>query len=113
MEAKANVKRVFSGQDVLVVASIRNVLLNAGIESEVRTPFLAAALGDIPFSECWSEVWIANDEDSERAEAVIRAVSGASVETREEWKCSTCSEEIEGQFETCWQCGAARVDGGA
>lgn len=106
-------KRVFSGQDALVVASIRNLLLNEGIESEVRTPFLAAALGDIPLSECWSEVWIANDEESERAAALISAASGPSVEVGENWKCSRCGEEIEGQFATCWQCGGAHADADA
>lgn len=106
-------KRVFSGQDALAVGSIRALLLNEGIESEVRTPFLAAALGDIPFLECWSEVWIANDEDSERAASVIIAASRPSKEAGELWKCSKCGERIEGQFEVCWQCGMGRSDGGA
>lgn len=104
-------KRVFSGPDPLVAGSIRNLLLNEGIESEVRTPFLAAALGDIPVSECWSEVWIMNDEDAERAAAVVGAASGASGQAGGSWKCSRCGEEIEGQFEACWQCGAPRVEG--
>jgi anaerobic ribonucleoside-triphosphate reductase len=111
--ARANVKRVFSSQDALVVGNIRNLLLNEGIESEVKTPFLAAALGDIPVLECWSEVWITNDEDSERAAAVISAALGPSGEASALWKCSKCGEEIEGQFEACWQCGSARVDGDA
>ena len=106
-------KRVFSGQDPLVAGNIRNLLSSEGIESEMRTPFLAAALGDIPVSECWSEVWILNDEDSERAAAVVRAATGPEGPPGASWKCSKCGEEIEGQFEVCWQCGAARLDGQA
>lgn len=106
-------KRVFSGQDPLVAGNIRNLLLNEGIESEMKTPFLAAALGDIPVSECWSEVWILSDEDSERAAEVVRAATGPVGPAGVSWKCSKCGEEIEAQFEACWQCGAARMDGQA
>ena len=101
-------KRVFSGLDSLVAGSIRNLLVNEGIESEVRTSSLAAALGDIPATECWSEVWIVHDEDSERAAAVIGQASDSRRPAGDSWKCSKCGEEIEGQFGACWQCGAAR-----
>jgi Putative prokaryotic signal transducing protein len=102
------VKSVYSSQDLLTIGHLRNVLVNEGIPCDVRTPFLAAAKGDVPVTDCWSELWVARDEDHDRALGVIRAALAAGDEPQRSWRCPRCSEEIEGQFEECWQCGSAR-----
>jgi len=63
--------KVYSAQSALTVGNLRNLLLSEGIESEVRIPFLAAAGGDLPITECWSQLWIVNDEDLDRAMKLI------------------------------------------
>jgi hypothetical protein len=107
------VTKVYSAQNALTVGNLRNLLLREGIESEVRTPFLAAATGDLPVTECWSQLWIVNDEDLERAMRLINGALEPGTETYASWKCSQCGEEIEGQFEACWHCGSSRPDGDA
>ena len=99
--------KVYSAPHALVLANLRNALLVEGIESEVRTPFLGAARGDLPFTECWSELWVLDDALAERAESVIRRVlQPSNQEEPPSWKCPSCGEELEGQFSACWQCGA-------
>jgi putative signal transducing protein len=105
--------KVYSAQNALTVGNLRNFLLSEGIESEVRTPFLAAASGDLPMTECWSQLWILNDEDLERATRLINVSLEPSTQTYISWKCPQCAEEIEGQFEICWHCGSSRPDGDA
>ena len=104
-------KKVHSAQDPLAVANLRNLLLQEGIETEVRTPFLAAATGDLPFTECWSELWVVDDEDLERATALIQKALKPHPGTSKPWRCSTCGEPVESQFDACWKCGSAQPDG--
>jgi Putative prokaryotic signal transducing protein len=103
--------KVYSAQSALTVGNLRNLLLSEGIESEVRIPFLAAAGGDLPMTECWSQLWIVNDEDLDRAMKLIDGTRQTGAPTSESWKCPQCGEEIEGQFEACWRCGLSRPDG--
>jgi hypothetical protein len=105
--------KVYSAQSALTVGNLRNLLLTEGIESEVRIPFLAAAGGDLPMTECWPQLWIVNDEDLDRAMRLIHGAREPGRETYPSWKCLRCGEEIEGQFGACWQCGAPRSDGDA
>jgi len=102
------VKSVYSTQDVLIIGHLRNLLVNEGIPCEVRTPFLGAAKGDIPVTDCWSELSILDDADAERARVVIEAALAPASGTETTWPCPKCGESIEGQFDVCWQCGSVR-----
>lgn len=103
-------KTIYSAQDPLAVGHLRNLLVSEGIECEVRTPFLAAASGDLPITECWSELRITNDEDYARALALIDTALERGAEPAVSWKCSVCGEDVEKQFGLCWKCGAASPD---
>jgi hypothetical protein len=104
--------RVYSAQDSFMVANVQSVLSNQGIPSEVRTPFLAVGSGEIPFAETWTQLWILNDEDLDRATKAIDQAVAAS-EATGPWKCSSCGELVDAPFETCWQCGAERPSKGS
>lgn len=105
--------RVHSAPHPFELENLRNVLQLEGISSEVRTPFLGAARGDVPSTECWSELWVLDDEDVDRALLVIRSAREPAERTEASWKCATCGEASEGQFGACWRCGVARSDSGA
>lgn len=106
----AEVKKVHSAPHPFVLENLRNVLELEGIPSEVRTPFLGAARGDLPATECWSELWILDDEQLEKSLSVIRTALEPSARTEAVWKCKNCGEESEEQFGACWQCGSARPE---
>ena len=101
-------KSVYSTQDVLIIGHLRNLLVNEGIPCDVRTPFLAAAKGDIPVTDCWSQLWILNDDDVETARGVIETALAPASAAEAPWSCPKCGESIEGQFDVCWQCGSFR-----
>lgn len=105
--------RIHSAPHPLVLESLRIALEAEGIESEVRTPFLGAARGDIPATECWSELWVLDDQKVDRALVVIRSALEPSEQVKATWKCRSCGEESEVQFGACWRCGSARSDGDA
>lgn len=104
-------KKVHSAPHPFELENLRNVLEVEGIPSEVRTPFLGAARGDIPATECWSELWVIDDADADRALGLIRGMRESTERPSAPWKCRSCGEENEPQFDACWHCGTARLDG--
>jgi Putative prokaryotic signal transducing protein len=99
-------KRVFRAASLIQVAHARNVLLTAGIQSELRNQYLAGALGDLPMLETWPQLYV-DDEDEQVA---LRALARASATpTGTSWTCE-CGEVLEPQFTSCWRCGASVSD---
>ena len=90
---------------------LRAILAEAGIECLIRNESLAVAMGEIPVSECFPELWVLNDSDYDRAAAII-AEWRSSPDTVEAtpWVCPSCGETIEGQFGACWKCGSGAPD---
>jgi Putative prokaryotic signal transducing protein len=101
------VKRVYSSFNRVAVHHARNLLETEGIRAVVRNEFLSSAMGELPPAECQMEVWVLQDEDSERADRVLK--SSFSPKTGPPWKCSSCGESGEVQFTQCWRCGAYRA----
>ena len=95
-------KRVFSSYNQPAVFHARNLLEQAGIEVLVRNAILSSAMGELPPAECQAEVWVLNDEDEARAQAVL-----ALEVTGDDWTCR-CGETLGAQFTQCWRCGAQR-----
>jgi hypothetical protein len=88
----------------LQVAHARNILIAAGIDSELRNQYLAGALGDLPMLETWPQVWVEDQLET----AALRALEKASAApTGVNWTCGECGEQLEPQFTTCWRCGGA------
>ena len=104
--------KIHSAPYPFVLENLKNILQLEGIAAEVRTPFLGAARGDIPATECWSSLWV-SDSDAARARELIREATHLAEPSGASWRCRSCGEQIEPQFGACWQCGAARLGGGA
>ena len=100
--------RVYTAQNIALVAPVRNLLEANGIPCILRNDFLSAGRGELPPIECWPEVWVTNDSDAERArELVAEATRGADPDA-EPWRCTRCGEEVDAVFAECWNCGAER-----
>lgn len=100
-------KRVYRTDSLIIVAHLKNILVHEGIPCIIKNDRLLGALGEIPFLECWPEVWVVNDEDAEGAERVIHQALRGESDTGAPWICPGCGEQVEGQFAVCWQCGAS------
>ena len=94
---------------------LRNLLEQQGIEATVMGESLAAARGDLPLTpDTLPSVWV-YEEDMERAlpvaqEYILRHVRQDEPRplASEPWKCPSCGESIEPQFDECWKCGHQR-----
>jgi hypothetical protein len=100
-------KLVYSAESVVNVAHMRNVLESAGIRCELRNYHLAGAIGEIPFVECWPQLWAVEEHQHGQAEQLVAAALNG-VQRGPEWTCPECRERIEPQFTACWRCGCER-----
>ena len=88
---------------------IKGFLESNGIAAVVRGEFLTSGWGELPVDVC--SVWVADDAQYERAHALLLAFLNGDIarELRDQyWRCSRCGEQLEGQFTSCWNCGASR-----
>ena len=100
-------KLVYSAESVVNVAHMRNVLESAGIRCAVRNYHLAGAIGEIPFVECWPQVWAVEEYQHVEAERLVAAELNGT-RPGPAWTCPECRERIESQFTACWRCGCER-----
>jgi Putative prokaryotic signal transducing protein len=97
-------RRVFRAASLIQVAHARNVLLTAGIHSELRNQYLAGALGDLPMLETWPQLYVEDADEQAALRALARA---ASALPGTPWTCEVCGEVLEPQFTSCWRCGSS------
>ena len=97
-------KRVFRAASLIQVAHARNILLTAGIPSELRNQYLAGALGDLPMLETWPQLFVEDDYEAAALKALAVASSALPGPS---WTCAQCGELLEPQFTQCWSCGTA------
>ena len=88
---------------------VKGLLESNGIAAVVRGEYLTSGWGELPVDVCG--VWIDDDTQYERAEALLLALLNGDVarELRDQrWRCARCGEQLEGQFTSCWSCGTAK-----
>ena len=99
-------KKVYTANSPVELAHAQNILHSQGIPRQKRNE-LFAVRGEIPFIECYPELWVLDDHDESRAQQILvqemnREPSGKT------WQCTNCGEACEDQFSDCWSCGSPR-----
>tara|TARA_R100001132_G_C3222407_1_gene60512 strand:+ start:147 stop:467 length:321 start_codon:yes stop_codon:yes gene_type:complete len=98
-------KQIYTHDNIVVLHSVKNVLALNNIESFVKNEHTAPVGARHGINNIFHELWILDDQDFDRASALIETEIENPV-TRATWICSSCSEENEGSFEICWKCQA-------
>ena len=102
-------KKVTTASSLIIISHYKNLLVSEGIEAFIKNQYLGSVMGEIPFQEAWPELWVMNDIDLDRARQLIdESIQDES--PSENWTCSKCKAENEGQFALCWQCQAPSPD---
>jgi len=86
-------------------ALVNNVLLNEGIETVVVSSNVSP--------RTLRSVCVLDAGELERARDIVeRYMNGQPLVDQRairSWRCTSCNELIEGQFNACWKCGGARI----
>ncbi|CAM2006611.1 putative signal transducing protein [Acanthopleuribacter pedis] len=69
---------------------------------------LGTAAGEVPPYKCPMEIYVVEKDQVNLAKQLVRRATGKVSIILESWTCSSCGEQLEGQFNACWQCANAR-----
>lgn len=95
--------RVYIAESLADAHLVCNLVQQAGISARVFNEHVHGALGELPFTHTWPEVWIVNEDDEQSARQLIEAKENA-VSSTDEIECPRCAEVNPANFETCWNC---------
>jgi hypothetical protein len=81
---------------------LKGMLEQEGIACEVTNYTVP-----LPGAEFYPKLWV-EETDFPKASAVLSAFRSPPPRKPGSWSCSSCGEELEEQFTSCWKCGAVR-----
>jgi hypothetical protein len=99
-------REVYTAKDPLDAAAMQDFLQAHGILAVVLGEMAFAIIGQAGFGAPTVSV---SDEDANRARLLIEEFERTNDRVQEpSWRCPSCDEINEPQFEACWQCGMTR-----
>lgn len=98
-------KRLLQAPNLALATLWADQLTGAGLPACVQRAYASGIAGHMPPDQCLPEVWLDDDDDHDRAQALLAQWQQAP---EQRWQCRSCEEIIEGPFEQCWNCGAWR-----
>jgi len=98
-------KKVYTSPNIPLISIVKAALENHGIPCVLKNDNLSGALGELPFTEIWPELWILKERDLSKTEQLIQQIISDNPEHQAAWQCPKCQEEIEKYFSECWNCG--------
>ena len=104
-------RRVIICKNIAQAGMLKGLLEGNGIACEIKGEYLSMASGELPFAECYPELWVEGNEDFKRAKEILSEWDSKDVSQHEDWVCKKCGEENEGQFNSCWSCGWVDKEG--
>lgn len=101
--------KIYSNESLIHVHHIKATLESHAIDCIIKNENLTSLAGEIPSFECWPEIWVVNNAQKDIAMSLIDSLKEDAKQNKAVWICDSCKEEIEGEFEICWQCGALKT----
>ena len=99
-------KRVYSASDLIDAQILADSLADARIQTHLLNANAIGAQGDVPFTNTWPEVWIADERDTARAATIVKAHSNRALASGTV-RCAACGEDSPSNFASCWNCSEA------
>jgi hypothetical protein len=103
--------KVFVAQHPTEAHLVAGLLASQGIGAEVRNEALFNVRGEVPVTPATlPTVWVLNDQDADSALEILRDHTPSQPDTSPEppWTCGACGEQVDAQFEACWNCNTPR-----
>ena len=97
--------KLYCANNLLEATLLQDILSDSGIKVEIFNQHSAGAVGEIPTTEIWPELWIQNHSEKERALSLIQAFQDQQGDGSEHnVLCADCKEENPANFDLCWNC---------
>jgi len=103
--------KVFEDFDIALVGHYQSVLESNDIATFMKNQFGTSGAGELPFVEVVPQLWVLNEADADRANALIKELHDpVTGEQPQAWECPECGTPLEASFTHCWKCSAARPE---
>ena len=99
-------RRVYIAENLADAHLVSNLIQSHGIETHVFNEFSHGAVGELPFTHTWPEVWVKNDRDESRALEIVESREIRPY-TSDEYICKNCEQPNPANFDICWNCSAS------
>ncbi len=101
---------LYQARDRVEAQLLLDFLQRHRIDAVVFGDYLAGAVGELPADIC-PALWLLDGQDLSRARDLVDCfLNPPPLTTSAPWDCPACSEQVEGDFDLCWNCGRARPD---
>ena len=101
-DARHPMERIYQANNLPEAYLLRGLLAQAGIDVRIFNENAQGAMGEIPFTQAYPELWLADMGRRDEALAIIAGYEHNSTVSRD---CPCCGEENPQTFELCWHCG--------
>ena len=98
-------KRLVAAPNLALATLWADQLSGAGIDATVQRAWAGSIAGEIPVDQALPEVWVMDERRHAEALALLQELRNPPWR---HWACRACGELVDGPFEQCWNCGAAR-----
>ena len=82
---------------------VLRLLTDAGIDARIFNENAQSAMGELPFTHAYPQIWLLNDVDFVRARKIIGLFERTPVDSGSIF-CGACNEQNPGNFHICWKC---------
>lgn len=102
--SEAEIVEVYLAADDSEAYFVKNLLEDAGIKAQVVNDMLV-----LPPGETMSpRVWVSHADEARAREIILKWEDERDEQHTEPekapWKCPACGEDVEADFEVCWNC---------
>lgn len=97
--------KVFEDFDFSRVGQMQSLLESHGIRTFLRNEFGSSVVGELPFVEVVPQLFVLEAKDEPRARELLKLELPVE-HAAENWVCTKCGSDVEGNFSQCWNCGA-------
>ncbi|WP_299268758.1 DUF2007 domain-containing protein [uncultured Psychrosphaera sp.] len=101
-------KKIVSRSSLIELAPYEFGLSAADIKFRRKNEFISGAIGELPFTEVWPELWLIDDAHFDQAQQICQRIEQEVNQQQVDWSCVGCEEENANSFEFCWSCGELR-----
>jgi len=97
--------KVYEAQALHQAQYVKSLLAEQGIPCFLKNEFTTNMLPIVQDSTVWPEVHVEAKDEGRALQIIEKHLNQPA---REPWSCPSCTEAIEGEFNSCWNCGEDR-----
>ena len=95
--------RIYFASNLIEAKLLKDLLDEQRIPSQIQNQCAIGAVGELPFTQIYPEIWVKRQQDIDKAKLVIQSFQ--NTDTSAEVICDKCGEVSPETFEFCWNCG--------